>query len=123
MKRCFTILSTLAGISMAVSCAAAPFAYVANEKSGTLSIIDTANDELLTEIKIGDKPRGAAIAGGAIEAESSRKTIQHLEGGIVGRILVKDGDLVEAGQPLVRLDDTRPRAANARRRATRRLPC
>lgn len=53
----------------------------------------------------------AAIAGGAIEAESSRKTIQHLEGGIVGRILVKDGDLVEAGQPLVRLDDTRPRAA------------
>jgi HlyD family secretion protein len=53
----------------------------------------------------------AAIAGGAIEAESSRKTIQHLEGGIIGRILVKDGDAVEAGQALVRLDDTRPRAA------------
>jgi HlyD family secretion protein len=52
----------------------------------------------------------AAVAGGAIEAESSRKTIQHLEGGIVGRILVKDGDEVTAGQPLVRLDDTRARA-------------
>lgn len=52
----------------------------------------------------------AAIAGGAIEAESSRKTIQHLEGGIVGRILVKDGDEVAAGQPLIRLDDTKARA-------------
>jgi len=49
----------------------------------------------------------AAIAGGAIEAESSRKTIQHLEGGIIGRILVKDGDEVATGQPLIRLDDTR----------------
>jgi HlyD family secretion protein len=53
----------------------------------------------------------AAIAGGAIEAESSRKIIQHLEGGIVDRILVKDGDVVTPGQTLVRLDDTRPRAA------------
>lgn len=53
----------------------------------------------------------AAIAGGAVEAESSRKTVQHLEGGIIGHILVKDGDVVEAGQPLVRLDDTRSRAA------------
>ena len=51
----------------------------------------------------------AAIAGGVIEAESSRKTIQHLEGGIVGRILVKDGDEVGAGQPLMRLDDTKAR--------------
>ena len=52
----------------------------------------------------------AAIAGGTIEAESSRKTIQHLEGGIIGRILVNDGDEVTAGQPLIRLDDTRTRA-------------
>ena len=52
----------------------------------------------------------AAIAGGTIEAESSRKTIQHLEGGIIGRILVKDGDEVTAGQPLIGLDNTRARA-------------
>jgi HlyD family secretion protein len=51
----------------------------------------------------------AAIATGAIEAESSRKTVQHLEGGIVGQILVKDGDEVSAGQALIRLDDTRAR--------------
>jgi HlyD family secretion protein len=53
----------------------------------------------------------AAIAGGAVEAESSRKTIQHLEGGIVGRILVEDGDEVAAGQILIQLDDTGARAA------------
>ncbi len=52
----------------------------------------------------------AAIAGAIIEAELSRKTIQHLEGGIVARILVVDGDQVTAGQPLIRLDDTRARA-------------
>jgi HlyD family secretion protein len=51
----------------------------------------------------------AAIAAGAIEAESRRKTIQHLEGGIIGRILVADGDEVTAGQALIRLDDTRTR--------------
>ena len=53
----------------------------------------------------------AAIAGGAVEAESSRKTIQHLEGGIVGRILVHDGDEVTAGQPLILLDDTKANAS------------
>lgn len=52
----------------------------------------------------------AAIAGATIEAESSRKTIQHLEGGIVSHILVNDGDEVAAGQPLLGLDDTRARA-------------
>jgi HlyD family secretion protein len=52
----------------------------------------------------------AAIAGGLIEVESSRKTIQHLEGGIVSRILVKEGDRVAAGQPLVLLDETRARS-------------
>jgi HlyD family secretion protein len=51
----------------------------------------------------------AAMAQGVVESESSRKTIQHLEGGIIGRILVNDGDHVVAGQPLIRLDDTKPR--------------
>jgi HlyD family secretion protein len=52
----------------------------------------------------------AAIAAGVVESESSRKTIQHLEGGIVGKILVSDGDLVRSGQTLIALDDTRARA-------------
>src|SRR3712207_938987 len=53
----------------------------------------------------------AAIAAGSVEAETSRKTVQHLEGGIVAKILVKDGDAVKTGQPLIQLDDTKARAA------------
>ncbi|WP_445216934.1 HlyD family type I secretion periplasmic adaptor subunit [Bradyrhizobium sp. Pa8] len=49
----------------------------------------------------------AAIASGVVESESSRKTIQHLEGGIVRKILVSDGDIVRGGQTLIELDDTR----------------
>jgi epimerase transport system membrane fusion protein len=36
--------------------------------------------------------------------------VQHLDGGIVARILVKDGDLVKEGQPLLMLDDTQIKA-------------
>jgi HlyD family secretion protein len=52
----------------------------------------------------------AAIASGTVESESSRKIIQHLEGGIIKEILVTDGDVVNSGQALIRLDDTKPRA-------------
>jgi HlyD family secretion protein len=53
----------------------------------------------------------AAIASGTIEVESSRKTVQHLEGGIINQIVVREGDEVKAGDVLVRLDDTKARAA------------
>jgi HlyD family secretion protein len=52
----------------------------------------------------------AAIAPGSVESESSRKTVQHLEGGIIREILVQDGSVVRPGQPLIKLDDTKPRA-------------
>jgi HlyD family secretion protein len=52
----------------------------------------------------------AAIAPGIVEVESSRKTVQHLEGGIVREILVTDGDTVRTGQTLIRLDATGARA-------------
>ncbi len=48
----------------------------------------------------------AAIAHGTVGVETSRKTIQHLEGGIIKEILVSEGDRVEAGQVLVKFDDT-----------------
>ncbi|MEE8332679.1 MAG: HlyD family type I secretion periplasmic adaptor subunit [Alphaproteobacteria bacterium] len=67
----------------------------------------------------------AAIAPGEVIVESKRKTVQHLEGGIVAEILVKDGDRVAAGQVLVTLDQVQPRAALAvqqgRRLAARTL--
>ena len=50
----------------------------------------------------------AAVAQGQITVESRRKTVQHLEGGIVREILVSEGTRVDAGTPLVRLDATRP---------------
>lgn len=52
----------------------------------------------------------AAIARGEVEVESNRKTVQHLEGGIIREILVDEGDLVEAGQALVMLDTTEAEA-------------
>ena len=47
---------------------------------------------------------GAAIANGVVGIDGKRKTVQHLEGGIVRAILVRDGDRVEAGQVVVELD-------------------
>lgn len=51
------------------------------------------------------------IVMGSFVVDSNRKVVQHLEGGIVERLLVRDGDLVEEGQPLVILDDKRARSA------------
>lgn len=49
---------------------------------------------------------GAVVAPGMIELESNRQVVQHLEGGIVSEILVRDGTTVEAGETLVRLEGT-----------------
>src|SRR5450759_2018699 len=49
---------------------------------------------------------GAVIAPGSVVVESSVKKVQHPTGGVVGEILVKEGDSVEEGQIVMRLDDT-----------------
>ncbi len=49
---------------------------------------------------------GAVIAPGLIKVESNRQVIQHPDGGVVGAIYARNGDFVEAGQALLRLDDT-----------------
>ena len=49
---------------------------------------------------------GAVVAPGQIMIEDSRQVVQHLEGGIVKRIFVRNGDAVRTGQSLVELDDT-----------------
>lgn len=52
----------------------------------------------------------AVVAPGNVSMASFKRSVQHLEGGIVREILVEDGDHVEAGQPLVVLSDTQARA-------------
>ena len=49
-------------------------------------------------------------AAGTVAVESKRKVVQHLTGGIVKKILVKESQEVEAGEPLVLLDDTTSKA-------------
>ncbi len=53
----------------------------------------------------------AVIATGQVTVDTNRKQVQHLEGGIVDRLHVRDGDYVKAGAVLIRLDDTRARAS------------
>lgn len=53
---------------------------------------------------------GASVAPGVVVVESSRKTIQHLEGGIVDEIHVREGEVVARGQVLVSLDATQTEA-------------
>jgi HlyD family type I secretion membrane fusion protein len=54
----------------------------------------------------------AVVAAGVVKVDSSRKKIQHSEGGLVKAILVRDGAVVKAGDVLVQLDETRAGAAH-----------
>ncbi|QFT94668.1 Type I secretion system membrane fusion protein PrsE [Roseovarius sp. THAF9] len=49
---------------------------------------------------------GAVIASGQIEVDQNRQVVQHPDGGVVAAIEVDEGDTVEAGQVLLRLDAT-----------------
>ena len=50
------------------------------------------------------------VAIGVVEVAGENKTVQHLEGGIVKEMFVREGDTVAAGDTLLILDDTKPRA-------------
>jgi HlyD family secretion protein len=56
---------------------------------------------------------GALIAPGSIVVESNVKKVQHPTGGVVGEVRAHDGDLVKAGDVVVRLDDTVTKASLA----------
>ena len=53
---------------------------------------------------------GAVLASGNLVVESDVKKVQHPTGGVVAEIRVRDGDVVNAGDLLVRLDETVTRA-------------
>jgi|KBSMisStaDraftv2_1062788.scaffolds.fasta_scaffold57880_2 membrane fusion protein, type I secretion system len=52
----------------------------------------------------------AALATATIKVEGNRKSVQHLEGGLVRELRVKEGDQVTTGQVMLVLDDTQARA-------------
>jgi membrane fusion protein, type I secretion system len=56
---------------------------------------------------------GALIAPGSIVVESNVKKVQHPTGGVVGEVHAHDGDVVKAGDVVVRLDDTVTKASLA----------
>jgi len=62
----------------------------------------------------------AVLAPGSFVATGRNKIVQHLEGGIIDTILVNEGDHVDAGQPLLRLDQTSA-LANQRELMLRRV--
>ena len=56
-------------------------------------------------------PLGSAVvASGVVTTEGNKKTIQHLEGGILKEILIREGQHVDAGEVILRMDDTAPKA-------------
>ncbi len=56
---------------------------------------------------------GALIAPGSVVVDSNVKKVQHPTGGVVGELRARDGDLVKAGDVVVRLDDTVTKAGLA----------
>ena len=55
---------------------------------------------------------GGAIAPGIISPDGSRRTVQHLEGGIIRELHVRDGDRVKKGQSLLVLESVQPKASH-----------
>ena len=53
---------------------------------------------------------GAARAPGTVMVKSYSQVVQHLEGGIISEIMVRDGDRVTAGEPLLTIDNTQAQA-------------
>src|SRR2546430_17317980 len=53
---------------------------------------------------------GAVVGNAVVKVEGNRKSVQHLDGGIVKELRVKEGDKVSAGDTLIVLDETQARA-------------
>jgi YVTN family beta-propeller protein len=85
--RAASVLATLSTLATLLAVAhAAPLAFVPNEKSGTVSVVDTATDTVLRSLAAGKRPRGIAAAPGGsrlfvTDAASSMLLMLDSEGG------------------------------------------
>jgi HlyD family secretion protein len=50
------------------------------------------------------KLSGAVVTSGKLRVETERQVVQHPDGGVVGEILVREGDFIDAGEVVIRLD-------------------
>ena len=83
---------------------AAPTDFKSYIRGGSLFLVFTLGVFIVWGVLA---PLGSAIiAQGEVIVENYRRTIQHLEGGIIEQIHVRDGDQVEAGDPLIQLQAT-----------------
>ena len=54
---------------------------------------------------------GAVVANGVVKVDGNRKSVLHLDGGIVKERRVKEGDRIKAGDVVIVLDDTQAKAS------------
>jgi HlyD family type I secretion membrane fusion protein len=89
-------------------------AHVAYDRIGSRVLMGTTLGILLLFVIGGwsatAKLTGAVIAQGSVKVDQNLKIIQHRDGGIVTRILVREGDVVEKDQVLFELDNVQMRA-------------
>ena len=76
------MLVSLLGVAPAAS---EPYAYVANEAAGTVSVIDTQTDKVTSTLKVGDKPRGITAS-----VDGARLYIAHDTGTLIEHDLYRD---------------------------------
>ena len=69
------LLFALLTLFFGAPAAAEPNAYVVNEGSGTVSIIETQTDEVSATIKVGERPRGLAMS-----SDGARLYVSHQDG-------------------------------------------
>jgi len=103
----------------------APFAVTSGDKAGLAAELAASTNRVLRVLGIFVAAAfilfaawgalvpiaSGVVAKGRIGVENQRKTVQHLDGGIVREIDVREGSRVRAGDILLRLDDTEARLA------------
>ena len=89
---CLVLLAGLGSAAMA-----GPLAYVPNEKSASVSVIDTATDRRLRDLPAGEKPRGIATGGGYLYLTDGKSGKLLIVEAASGRLLnaVRVGDSPE----------------------------
>jgi epimerase transport system membrane fusion protein len=108
MMKLLTSKSSVPALSPGMELTAVPTDEMPVVRSGLILIV-AAFGSLMIWSMFAPIAKGV-VASGLVGVDSNRKTIQHLEGGIVSEILARDGSVVKAGDVLLRLDEVTTQA-------------